>query len=71
MAESPSLPPQSSDVDGRRTSLDERQTRCEAAQRIHAQAQHYAAKLRAHGWTKQDFARALRELLDADPSDPT
>ena len=57
------------DDDDRRTSFDERQARREAVTRIDRQARREVAKLRAQGWTKQDFARALRNLLDADVDD--
>ena len=58
-----------SDDDDRRTSFDERQARREAVTRIDRLARREVAKLRAQGWTKQDFARALRKLLDADVDD--
>ena len=69
MAE-PQPPLQQGDGDNHRTSCNERQARIrEAATRIHKQAQHDVAKLRAQGWKKQDFARALRDLLGADADD--
>ena len=50
--------------------LNERQARTrEAAARVHEQAEREVAKLRAQGWKKQDFARALGNLLGPDSHD--
>ena len=50
--------------------LNERQARIrEAAARVHEQAEREVAKLRAQGWKKHDFARALGNLLGADSHD--
>ena len=43
----------------------------EAATHIHKQAQRDVARLRAQGWKKQDFARALGDLLGAETNDST
>jgi GrpB-like predicted nucleotidyltransferase (UPF0157 family) len=68
----PQPPPQRGDGDDQRTSFNERHARIrEAATRIHEQAQHDVARLRVQGWTKQDFARALRNLLGADANNVT
>ena len=58
--------------DRMRAAFNERQTKIrEAATRIHERAQHRVAKLRAEGWKKPDFARALGELLGKDENDST
>ena len=50
--------------------FNERQARIrEAAARVHEQAQREVARLRAQGWKKHDFARALGSLLGADAQD--
>ena len=50
--------------------LDERQKRIrETAARIHKQAETDVEKLRAQGWKKQDFARALGDLLGSDANE--
>ena len=41
----------------------------EAAARVHEQAEREVAKLRAQGWKRDDFARALGDLLGADSHD--
>ncbi len=50
--------------------FDGRQQRIqETAARIHKQAQNDVDRLRAQGWKKQDFARALGDLLGSDAND--
>ena len=52
--------------------FNERQARIrETATDIHEQARRDVAKLQAQGWKKHDFARALGDLLGADPHDST
>ena len=50
--------------------LNARQARIrQAAARVHEQAEHEVAKLRAQGWKNDDFAQALGDLLGADSHD--
>jgi len=50
--------------------LNKRQARSRAAAtRVHEQAEREVANLRAQGWKKHDFARALGNLLGADSDD--